>query len=46
MKKVLYLSSIAEDALRRQGTGEETCVLVKPLALSDMVTRVSELLMG
>jgi two-component system cell cycle sensor histidine kinase/response regulator CckA len=41
---ILYLSSIAEPALRQQGIGDRASVLVKPLALSDLVSRVDELL--
>ena len=42
--KVLYLSSITEAALRQQGISEQASVLVKPLAISDLVSRVHELL--
>ena len=44
--KVLYLSSITEAALRQQGISEQASVLVKPLAISDLVSRVHELLSG
>ena len=42
--KILYLSSIAEEALRLQGIGNEASVLVKPIAISDLVARIHELL--
>jgi DNA-binding response OmpR family regulator len=42
--KILYLSSIAEPALRQQGIEDRARVLVKPLALSDLVSLANELL--
>jgi hypothetical protein len=42
--KILFLSSISEQALRQQGIGDRASVLIKPLAISDLVSRVHELL--
>jgi DNA-binding response OmpR family regulator len=42
--KILFLSSVAETALRQQGISDRATVLIKPLAISDLVSRVHELL--
>lgn len=44
--RVLYLSSISEAALRQQGISDQASVLIKPIAISDLVARVNELLGG
>jgi DNA-binding response OmpR family regulator len=42
--RVLYLSTLAEEALRRQGIRDSAGVLAKPVALSDLITEVNQIL--
>lgn len=42
--KVLILSSVSEEALRRQGQFDGASVLEKPLALTDLLAKVDELI--
>lgn len=42
--KTLYLSSMDENVLRMQGVPKSASVLEKPLAVSDLISKVAELL--
>jgi two-component system NtrC family sensor kinase len=42
--KLLFISSISEEKLRDQGIPDEAHVLEKPIALSDLISRVNQLL--
>ncbi len=42
--KTLYLSSIDENVLRMQGVPKSASILEKPLAFSDLISKVNEML--
>jgi len=44
--KILFLSSITEEALRKHGIKDGADVLPKPIALSDLIVHVNQLMHG